>query len=227
LIAATARALSDSGLTVRGPLRERAGLFVGAVATSAASSAEFRRSIEERGLAQLSATAFTRLVLNAATGVCCQAFALRGPTTTVTVGPGSGLLALIYAAESLASGRSADLLLAGSFDEPDDAAVAGGAGIAGAPWQQTTSRPRGRLGYRGAWWFSVHGEKGARAGGTVPPGDRCGFFGCARTGHLARRGRHAFWVAWTERPGCAVPVRDSSGLPCPAEWPGAGGADRQ
>lgn len=126
LIAAAARALDDAGLVVRGALRERAGLFVGAVTASAASSAEFRRSIEDRGLAQLSATAFTRLVLNAAAGACCQALALRAPTTTVSIGPGSGLLALLYAAELLSTERSADVLVAGGFDEPDASATAHG-----------------------------------------------------------------------------------------------------
>ena len=126
LIAAAAKALGDAGIQVRGALRERAGLFVGAMATSATSSAEFRHSIEERGLAQLSATAFTRLVLNASAGACCQALALRAPTTTVSIGAGSGLLALLYAAELLSMQRSADLLVAGGFDEPDSAAAARG-----------------------------------------------------------------------------------------------------
>ena len=123
LIGATARALVDADISVKGALRERAGLFVGAAATSATSASEFRRSIEERGLAQLSATAFSRLVLNAAAGACCQALSLRAPTTTVSVGPGSGLLALLYAAESLSMGRSADLIVAGSFDEPQGSAA--------------------------------------------------------------------------------------------------------
>lgn len=126
LVGAAARALADAGVSVRGELRERAGLFVGAVATSATSTVEFRRSIEERGLAQLSATAFSRLVLNAAAGACCQALSLRAPTTTVTIGPGSGLLALLYAAELLSLERSADVMVAGSFDEPHMSAMARG-----------------------------------------------------------------------------------------------------
>jgi 3-oxoacyl-[acyl-carrier-protein] synthase II len=127
LVGAAAKALADAGIVVRGALRERAGLFVGTVATSATSTTEFRRSIEERGLSHLSATAFSRLVLNAAAGVCSQALSLRAPTTTVTIGPGSGLLALLYAAEALSLERSADVMVAGGFDEPHVSSAARGA----------------------------------------------------------------------------------------------------
>ncbi len=156
LIAAAARALGAAGIVVRAALRERAGLFVGALATSAASTAEFRHSIQERGLAQLSATAFSRLVLNAAAGVCCQALALRAPTTTVSIGPGSGLLALLYAAELLSTEQSADLMLAGGFDEPDTSAVArgeaGGAAclVLASPALALQAQPR--ISVRAAGW---------------------------------------------------------------------------
>lgn len=132
LAAAVALALSDAKLKVSGALRERTGLFVGTTNSSPAAWDEFRGSIRERGIAKVSAPAFTRLVLNATTGFSTRVFGLRGPTTTLTTGRGSGLVALAYAASHLALRTDADRLIVGSVDEADlardaaspDAAVA-------------------------------------------------------------------------------------------------------
>ena len=153
LVGAAACALADSGIAVRGPLRERAGLLVGACNASTTSAAEFHRSIVERGLDQLSAVAFTRLVLNAAAGICCQALALRGPTTTLSIGWGSGLLALVCAAERLAIDRDADVLVAGAFDEREltETQPAEGAACLVLGRAERT-RPDGRVRVRAAGW---------------------------------------------------------------------------
>lgn len=117
LSAATALALSDAGITLRGAKRERAGLFVGTTRASTESEREFKDSIRERGLVRLSATAFTRMVLNASAGTSTKLCALKGPTTTLTTGEGSGLVALIYAAMHLSTRSDVDLLLAAGVDE--------------------------------------------------------------------------------------------------------------
>ncbi len=117
LSAAAALALVDAGITLRGPMRDRAGLFVGTTRASAESERAFHASIRERGLLRLSATAFTRMVLNAAAGTCTKLCALKGPTTTLTTGEGSGLVALVYAAMHLSTRSDVDLLLAAGVDE--------------------------------------------------------------------------------------------------------------
>lgn len=116
---ATAEALRDAGLSVRGPLRDRAGLFGALVRISAASAHELDDSVKERGLLRLSAPAFTRVVLNASTGAAARSLQLRGPTTTLTTGDGSGLAALVLACDHLALRDDADVLCAAAADEID------------------------------------------------------------------------------------------------------------
>lgn len=70
-------------------------------------------------------------VVNAATGACSRAFALRGPTTTLSAGAPSGLCAVVLAAEHLAAHLDADTLLAGAAEElAEDDADASGEGAA-------------------------------------------------------------------------------------------------
>jgi 3-oxoacyl-[acyl-carrier-protein] synthase II len=117
LTAAASLALRDAGVQVRGSLRDRTGLFVGQLRGSAASLVAFERSIEERGLAALSPAAFARIVLNAAAGFCSKLLSLRGPLCAITTGEGSGLVALIMAAELLSTRSDVDFMLAGACDE--------------------------------------------------------------------------------------------------------------
>ncbi|HVK66043.1 MAG TPA: beta-ketoacyl-[acyl-carrier-protein] synthase family protein [Polyangium sp.] len=117
LSAAATLALADAGITLRGAKRDRAGLFVGTTRASTESEREFRDSIRERGVERLSATAFTRMVLNASAGTCTKLCALKGPTTTLTTGEGSGLVALIYSALYLSTRSDVDLILAAGVDE--------------------------------------------------------------------------------------------------------------
>lgn len=121
LAAAAALALADAGLVVRGSVRDRTGLCVGAVRPSAASTHEFRRSIEVRGLQGLSAPAFARIVLNAPAGFCTKLLALRGPLATLATGPASGLVAIAIAAELLSTRPEVDWMIAGAVDEHDEA----------------------------------------------------------------------------------------------------------
>ncbi len=116
---ATGEALRDAGLSLRGALRDRAGLFGALVRISAASAHELDDSVQERGLLRLSAPAFTRVVLNASTGAAARSLQLRGPTTTLTTGDGSGLTALVLACDHLALRDDADVICVAAADEID------------------------------------------------------------------------------------------------------------
>jgi 3-oxoacyl-[acyl-carrier-protein] synthase II len=128
LIVAAQRALERAGIALGGATSDRTGLFVGQRRASPASHVEFEASIASRGLAGVSRSAFTRKVLNTATGAASRGLSLRGPTTTLSTGRGGGLVAVALAAEHLATRDEADVLLAGAVEElgpPDDEAVTG------------------------------------------------------------------------------------------------------
>lgn len=55
--------------------------------------------------------------VNAPAGACSQALGLLGPTSTISIGEGSGLLAIVLAAEWLAWRDDASTLVAGAVDE--------------------------------------------------------------------------------------------------------------
>jgi 3-oxoacyl-[acyl-carrier-protein] synthase II len=131
LTAATAGALADAGVRISGRLRERAGLIVGITRASAACADEFWGSIDQGGLARVSARAFAHMVLNAPGGACARLLSLKGPHSAVSVGEGSGLAAVIYAALLLSRRDDADLLVAGGVDErPENDPVQRGEGAA-------------------------------------------------------------------------------------------------
>ncbi len=119
LASATGTALADAGVRTRTPGCEGIGLFVGQTRVSPESVKAFEKSVQARGLAHLSASAFTRMVCNYATGVCCRLFGLKGPTATLSTGVDSGLTALILAADHLAWRDDVNHLLAAGVDEPD------------------------------------------------------------------------------------------------------------
>ncbi len=115
--AAAALALGDAKLTVRGPARERAGIFTGSTRMPARSVHECQSSIDKRGIVSIAAAPFTRMVINAPAGTCAKLLSLKGPLLALSAGSSSGLLAIIRAAEHLASRATADLLVAGGLDE--------------------------------------------------------------------------------------------------------------
>jgi 3-oxoacyl-[acyl-carrier-protein] synthase II len=117
LTAAAGLALIDAGLGVKRTRRDRIGLVMGVNRVSTESRQELLRSVALNGLPLLSATAFSRMVLNAPVGSCSKLLALGGPSSTVSTGEGSGLAAIIYAAEMLRGRGDADFLVAGGLDE--------------------------------------------------------------------------------------------------------------
>jgi 3-oxoacyl-[acyl-carrier-protein] synthase II len=117
LAAASASALSSAGISLRGALRERAGIFAGLLRVSPEAGIAFDDSVDERGLPRLSTTAFTKMVLNASAGATAKLLQLKGPTSSLTTGDGTGLSVLLYAAQFLSARLDVDLLLAGAVDE--------------------------------------------------------------------------------------------------------------
>ena len=120
LSGATGTALADAGVRLRTSDCEGIGLFVGQTRVSPESVKAFDKSVQARGLAHLSAAAFTRMVCNYATGVCCRLFGLKGPTATLSTGPDSGLTALVLAADHLAWRDDVNSLLTAAVDESDE-----------------------------------------------------------------------------------------------------------
>jgi 3-oxoacyl-[acyl-carrier-protein] synthase II len=134
LMDSLALALDDAGIgPIRGSIRDEAGLVCGINSVSPQSIRELRASIEERGLPFLSANAFSRMVLNAPAGTCSKCFSLRGPLSTLSIGRGSGLLAILYAAMHLERREGIKLMLAGGVDEGDSSDTAGCVVLGGAP----------------------------------------------------------------------------------------------
>ena len=117
LTAATALCLQDAGVTIRGDLRDRVGLFVGMARPSPTSVDEFWAAADLKGWDRVSARAFGLMVLNAPAGACARLLSLKGPHDAVSVGEGSGLAAVVLAAEHLSHRQDADYLLAGGADE--------------------------------------------------------------------------------------------------------------
>ncbi len=124
LTAAASMALSESGVSLTRLNRLGAGLILGATRPSPESLAGFDRSIQERGLTHASAPAFARIVLNAPAGVCSKLLYLQGPLTTVTVGQGSGLAAIMLAARQLQAHPHLTVMLGAAVDELDPGASA-------------------------------------------------------------------------------------------------------
>jgi 3-oxoacyl-[acyl-carrier-protein] synthase II len=117
LTASAGLALADAGVVVRGPLRERIGLVVGAGRLPWDSADAFWDSIRARGFSRLSAPAFSRIVMNAAAGAVARSLSLLGPTSLIAGGPLGGLQAILAAADHLAHRDDADALVAGAADE--------------------------------------------------------------------------------------------------------------
>ncbi len=115
--AGVALALADARLTVRGPQRDRSGLFTGNTRMPAWSAHTTTTSVDQRGLARIAAGPFTHMVLNAPAGTATKLLSLKGPLLVLSAGAASGLLAIVRAAQHLATHRSADLLVAGGLDE--------------------------------------------------------------------------------------------------------------
>lgn len=119
LAAAASLAVRDAGVRIGKHNRGQVGLIAGISRLSPYSVNILNRSIDARGLARLSATAFPRMLLSAPTGTCTRLLEIQGSSSTISIGAGSGLAAVVYAAERLARCAEPDLLLAGGADEQE------------------------------------------------------------------------------------------------------------
>ena len=117
LTAAANLALLDAKVRVRGPLRDRIGIMVGANRLPWDSADSFWGATRARGLDRASAPAFSRIVMNAAAGACSRALSLRGPLSVLAEGLGGSLRAALLGTEMLAHRSDLDLLLIGSVFE--------------------------------------------------------------------------------------------------------------
>lgn len=115
---AIAASLTEANIRLRSPQCINVGLFVGQERISNESYIEFMSSIETRGIRHLSANAFTRMVVNYATGACSRLFELKGPTTTLATDNDSGLAALVLSAHYMSWDVENNQFLAAAVDEP-------------------------------------------------------------------------------------------------------------
>jgi 3-oxoacyl-[acyl-carrier-protein] synthase II len=117
LTAAAVLALGRERRSLASAEMARTGLFVGATRMPDASARRCRESMRLRGIGAAAAPAFARMSVNAPAGACARALGLLGPTTMVSIGEGSGLLAVVLAADWLSHRDDADGLVAGGVDE--------------------------------------------------------------------------------------------------------------
>jgi 3-oxoacyl-[acyl-carrier-protein] synthase II len=116
LTIAAIRALAAAGVSIRGDLRERSGIVLGAARVPQDSKRAFEQSVDRDGLAHLSAAAFSRIVLNAPAGACAKLLSLRGPNLALSTGPDSGMVAVFVAAQLLAGRDDVEILLTGGLE---------------------------------------------------------------------------------------------------------------
>jgi 3-oxoacyl-[acyl-carrier-protein] synthase II len=116
LAGVVAMILNNAGIPFRSNECENIGLFVGQDHISEDSLEALDISISERGIKHLSASAFTRLVVNYPAGVCCRLFGIKGPVAVTAARPDSGLTALCLAANNLAWRDDTDLMIVASVD---------------------------------------------------------------------------------------------------------------
>jgi len=133
LTAAASLALDDGGARLDHDIRGRTGVVMGSVRVSPESLKAFGESIESEGPLRASVPAFARIVLNAPAGFRTKLHDLHGPLSTLTVGRGSGLAAILLAAELVATRPEIALMLAAGVDElapTDDGTDSSGEGAA-------------------------------------------------------------------------------------------------
>lgn len=111
-IVAVRRAIAAAGR----PETSAMGLVLGTMFSGAHTIGEFDRRVLVEGPQFASPLDFANTVLNAAAGQAAIRLSLRGANVTISAGHASGLQALAYAADLIASDR-APLLLAGGAEE--------------------------------------------------------------------------------------------------------------
>ncbi len=131
LAGVVAMILNNAGIPFRSLECENIGLFVGQDHISEDSLEALDLSISQRGIKHLSASAFTRLVVNYPAGACCRLFGIKGPVAVSADSPDSGLTTLCLAADNLAWRNDTDLMIVAAVDahDPDTGKAARAAGL--------------------------------------------------------------------------------------------------
>ncbi len=119
LTGVVAMVLNNAGMQFRSNECENIGIFVAQDQLSDDSLEALDNSIRERGIKHLSASAFTRLVVNYPAGVCCRLFGIKGPVAVMAAKPDSGLTALCQAADFLAWRDDTDMIIVASVNDLD------------------------------------------------------------------------------------------------------------
>ena len=109
--------LNNAGIEFRSNECDNIGLFVGLDHLSAESLDALDNSIKLRGIKHLSASAFTRLVINYPAGVCCRLFGMKGPVAAIAAKPDNGMTALCLGADFISMRDDTDLMIVASVDE--------------------------------------------------------------------------------------------------------------
>jgi 3-oxoacyl-[acyl-carrier-protein] synthase II len=117
LLDAAARAADDAGLHWDESLADVRGLVAGVADGPLSSTERFSRSRGHLLPGSASGLAFARMVPSAALGSVSRALQLRGPCQVLASGPGSGVLALLSAAWTLAGDPELDAMFAVAADE--------------------------------------------------------------------------------------------------------------
>lgn len=118
LAGAVACILDNADIRPRSSHCKEIGLFVGQSHVSPQSHQAFEDSVRKSGIRNLSPMAFTRMVVNYATGATSRIFGLKGPSVTIASDPDSGLTALILAANHLTCHSDNNNIIVAGVDEP-------------------------------------------------------------------------------------------------------------
>lgn len=118
------QALDNSKLSVTRNNMERIGVIYATGTGPLGTIVNIDKSIVENGIGSISLSDFPNSVINAAPGNFCIANMLKGPTSTLSSGTASYLVALNYATELLNAGMADAILMVGA-DECNDPLVIG------------------------------------------------------------------------------------------------------
>lgn len=118
------QALDHSKLSVTRSNTERIGVIYATGTGPLGTIVTIDKSIVEKGIGSISLSDFPNSVINAAAGNFCIANMLKGPTSTLSLGTASYLLALNYAAELLQADMADAIIMVGA-DECNDPLILG------------------------------------------------------------------------------------------------------
>ena len=116
VLASTRMALQDAGHRVTLANAERIGMVFGTYTGPLETVSQLTETIGTDGPDRVNPRLFPNSVMNAAAGHACLSLQLKGPLSTLATGCASGVTALGYATDLIASGE-ADVMLAVSADE--------------------------------------------------------------------------------------------------------------